>query len=186
MKRLVTKRLILRELKLDDAIDFFHYCKKPTIGPNAGWKPHESIEESFKILKIMIKDQEVWGITLKEKDQIIGTIGFHTLSFENALSNKKEIGYVLDDVHWGKGLMVEAVLKVLAYAFNDLELDEVLCGHKTDNIQSKRVIEKTGFTYTHTEERKHYDGNMVPIVMYKLTKQDYKEGIKHDQSEDKI
>jgi len=182
MKKLVTQRLILRALRLEDALDFYNYCKKPTIGPNAGWKPHDSIEASYKILKIMIKDDEVWGVTLKERDQIIGTVGLHTLSFDNALHNKKEIGYVLDDIHWGKGYMVEAVLKVLDYAFNDIELDEVLCGHRIDNIQSKRVIEKTGFTYTHTEERKHYDGHMVPIMMYQITKKAYKERTTHDNT----
>jgi [ribosomal protein S5]-alanine N-acetyltransferase len=173
MKTLTTDRLILRELNLDDLDSFFQYAKKPNIGPNAGWKPHESIDESLKILRMMIHEDEVWCITLKSNRQMIGTIGLHVRNFDNAMANRKEIGYVLDDTYWGQGLMVEAVNAVLMFAFYDLELDEVICGHMLDNIQSKRVIEKTHFTYTHEEERDHYDGNKVKIKMYRIKKNDY-------------
>jgi len=176
MKTLVTQRLIIRPLKLSDIEAFYQYAKKPNIGPSAGWKPHESKEESFAILKMMIKDSEVWAITLKESDVLIGTIGLHVRNFENALLNQKEIGYVLDDTYWGKGLMVEAVKKVIDYAFLDQELDKLLCGHATNNLQSKRVIEKTGFKFTHIEQRDHYDKTKIDIFMYEQTKEDYTHG----------
>ncbi len=178
MKTLVTKRLILRDLKFSDLIPFFTYARKPDIGPRAGWKPHDTIEESAAILRMMMKEEEVWGVTLKENDELIGTIGLHVRNFENALANQKEIGYVLDDIHWGKGLMVEAVDAVLNYAFNMIELDRVLCGHVIDNVQSKRVIEKTGFHPTHQEQRDHYDHTKVDIQMYELTKEEYQRGVR--------
>jgi len=168
MKTLETERLILRALRLSDLDDFFHYCKKETIGPNAGWKPHESIEEAYRILNMMINENEVWGIEHKENHHLIGTVGLHVRNFDNALANRKEIGYVLDDTYWNQGYMTEAVRKVIEYAFIDEELDEVLCGHSLSNLRSKRVIEKTGFIYTHNEERDHYDGTKIMISMYKL------------------
>ena len=175
MKILVTERLILRGLKVDDLDDFFSYCRKPKIGPMAGWAPHKTIEDSYDILRIMIRENEVWGITLKESDHLIGTIGLHVRNFDNALLNQKEIGYVLDDRYWGQGLMVEAVDAVLNYAFKTLELTKVICGHATNNTQSKRVIEKSGFTYTHNEFRDHYDHTKIEIMMYAIEKTDYKE-----------
>lgn len=178
MKTLVTKRLILRELTLDDLESFFFYAKKPNIGPKAGWRPHESIDETLKILRMMIHEEEVWCITPKERNIMIGTIGLHVRNFDNALANRKEIGYVLDDTYWGMGLMTEAVFAVLHYAFIDLELDEVVCGHMVDNIQSHRVIEKTGFKYTHDEDRDHFDSTKVKIKMYRITKKEYLGGRK--------
>ncbi|HAX03312.1 MAG: hypothetical protein A2Y45_00875 [Tenericutes bacterium GWC2_34_14] len=175
MKTLVTDRLILRGLKVDDLDDFFSYCRKPKIGPMAGWAPHKTIEDSYDILRIMIRENEVWGITLKESDHLIGTIGLHVRNFDNALLNQKEIGYVLDDNYWGKGLMLEAVDAILKYAFHNLELTRVICGHATNNIQSKRVIEKSGFIYTHNEFRDHYDHTKIEIMMYMVEKTDYKE-----------
>lgn len=182
MKTLVTERLIIRPLKISDVDDFYQYSKKPNIGPMAGWKPHENIEESFNILRLMIKENEVWAITLKSKDQMIGTIGLHVRNFDNAILNQKELGYVLDDTYWGMGLMVEAAKKVLDYAFNDLELDKVLVGHSIDNLQSKRVIEKLGFIKTHLEERDHYDKTKKMIMMYEMKK----EGYQHDKLKTKV
>ena len=185
MKTLVTKRLILRNLTFSDVEDFYNYAKKPNIGPSAGWKPHQSIEESMRIIRMMITENEVWGITLKEVDRVIGTIGLHVRNFDNAMLNQKEIGYVLDDTYWGQGLMVEAVEAVLRYAFIDLELDKVLCGHSTANLQSKRVVEKTNFIYTHKEFRNHYDGTQIEIIMYELTKDMYLGGT-NDKSKTEI
>ncbi|PKK96623.1 MAG: N-acetyltransferase, partial [Tenericutes bacterium HGW-Tenericutes-3] len=85
-------------------------------------------------------------------------------------------GYVLDDTHWGKGLMIEAVNAVLKYAFKDLELDKVIVGHALDNNQSKRVIEKAGFEKTHQEKREHFDKTMIDIQMYEITKEHYLKG----------
>lgn len=176
MKTLVTKRLILRSLKVTDLADMYAYAKKDTIGPRAGWAPHQSIEETSKIIKMMINENEVWAITIKPNDQMVGTIGLHARSFENAIANQKEIGFVLDDLYWGLGYMPEAVMRMIQYAFEDLELDKVLCGHKIDNLQSKRVIEKCGFTYTHTEERDDRSAaGQVKIMVYELSKARYKE-----------
>ncbi len=181
MKTLVTDRLILRALSLEDVEDFYQYAKKPHIGPMAGWAPHESLHYSFEILKVMIKEDEVWAITIKPNQNMVGTIGLHVRNFENALANQKEIGYVIDDLYWGKGYMKEAVSKVLEYAFETLELTKVLCGHATNNLQSKRVIEKSGFIWTHQENREHYDKSQITIDMYEMTKEKYKE-LYHDKS----
>lgn len=185
MKTLVTKRLILRSLKLTDVDDFYQYAQKPNIGPMAGWAPHRSIQESYEILKMMIKENEVWGITLKKDDHLIGTIGLHVRNFDNALLNQKEMGYVIDEPYWGKGYTPEAVEAVLDYAFNTLELSCVLCGHALNNPQSARVIEKSGFIYTHQEMRDHYDHTKIMIHMYYMNRDRYKEW-KHDKLKDKI
>ncbi|MCD4827160.1 MAG: GNAT family N-acetyltransferase [Acholeplasmataceae bacterium] len=186
MKTLITKRLILRDLKLDDANDLFSYAKKPNIGPMAGWSPHKSLKESLKILKLLIREQEVWAMTTIKDDILIGTIGLHIRNFENAVKNRREIGYVLDDKYWGQGLTVEAVMRVLAYGFINLELDEIIVGHMTSNEQSKRVIQKCQFTYTHTEKRDDYNTKQVDVLIYHMTKEDYKELILNDNIKTKI
>jgi RimJ/RimL family protein N-acetyltransferase len=185
MKTLVTKHLILRPLKITDVDDFYAYAKKPNIGPMAGWAPHHSIQESYEILKMMIKENEVWGITLKHEDRLIGTIGLHVRNFDNAMLNQKEVGYVIDEPYWGKGYTPEAVEAVLDYAFDTLELTKVLCGHATNNLQSERVIKKSGFIYTHEEVRNHFDHTPITIKMYALNHDQYKEW-KHDKLKDKI
>ena len=43
--------------------------------------------------------------------------------------------------------MPEAVEALLRHAFRDLELACVWCSHYTDNPRSRRVIEKSGFSF---------------------------------------
>ncbi len=170
MQTLETRRLILRSLRLEDAEDLFKYAKKPTIGPMAGWAPHQTIEDTIKILKLLVTEGEVWAITIKPKDVIVGTIGLHVRNFINAIEDRREIGYVLDDTYWGKAYTPEAVKAVLDYAFNEAEMKEIVCGHAEDNLQSKRVIDKCGFVYSHDEKRDHFDGTKINVKMYVITK----------------
>lgn len=46
---LETKRLRVRPLTEKDAEGLFAYCSHPDVGPAAGWKPHETLEESREI-----------------------------------------------------------------------------------------------------------------------------------------
>ena len=186
MNTLVTKRLILRPLRLTDLAAFYAYAKKPNIGPMAGWAPHQSPAESLKILKMMIAEKEVWGITIKPNDEIVGTIGLHERNLAHMIHRAKEIGYALDDLYWGQGLMVEAVYKVLEYGFKTLELDEITCGHAVTNLRSKRVIEKTGFTYSHMEIRQDAYQNDIEIMMYVIRLKDYKEMLENDKLKTKV
>lgn len=173
MKKLETARLILRKLKQSDLKDFYNYAKKETIGPNAGWPYHRSIGESKFILNQMIKDNDVWGLIHKDNNKLIGTIGLHVRNVTNAVLNQKEIGYALDDIYWNQGLVTEACLEVIKYAFLDEKLDKVLCGHAFENIGSKRVIEKCGFKYTHIERRPNFEQHMIDVYMYEIKREDY-------------
>lgn len=173
MKTIKTKRLLLRALRQSDLIAFYEYAKKSTIGPSAGWMPHPNIEYSKEILTRMIKKGDVWAITLKEADVVIGTIGLHSKEKEKDVS---EIGYVLDDVHWGYGIVAEAVLSVLDYAFQELKKNKIICKHELKNNQSKRVIEKTGFAYMHQEEKEHYDKTTITLLVYEIKKENYLKG----------
>ena len=59
MKTIETKRLILRDFSQEDLNDLFAYAQSDKVGPMAGWKPHDSIEESQKILNMFIEGKEV-------------------------------------------------------------------------------------------------------------------------------
>ena len=47
---LETKRLVLRPWTEADAESLYEYARDPDVGPAAGWPPHESAEESRKII----------------------------------------------------------------------------------------------------------------------------------------
>ena len=54
MQRLESERLILRGFTEADTGDLFLYAADPDVGPRAGWKPHESREESLSIIGVYL------------------------------------------------------------------------------------------------------------------------------------
>ena len=63
-----------------------------------------------------------------------------------------EIGYALSPDYWGRGIIPEVVRELLRYGFEDLGLQEIWCSHYQENARSRRVIEKSGFTYAFVEK----------------------------------
>jgi hypothetical protein len=55
-KKIETKRLILRAFAENDLEDFYEYASVEGVGERAGWKHHESIEESREILGRFIEN----------------------------------------------------------------------------------------------------------------------------------
>ncbi len=62
------------------------------------------------------------------------------------------LGYWLDQPHWGKGLMSEAVAGVVAHALKTWAPDVILSGVYKDNAASAAILEKLGFVYKDTSE----------------------------------
>ena len=115
MKTLETKRTILRNWKQEDAADIYAYASNPKVGPMAGWKPHETLEESKEILSLFIKEKETLAIELKSTHKVIGSVGLHHRTYAE-FGEIVELGYVLSETHWGQGIMPEVVQAVLSYA----------------------------------------------------------------------
>jgi ribosomal-protein-alanine N-acetyltransferase len=153
-----TDRLILRAWKETDLNDFFEYACIDGVGEMAGWKHHETLEESRIILSNFITEKNVFAIVYKNNDKVIGSLGLHDSWAINDPEykdiNLKEIGYVLSKNYWGRGLIPEAVKEVIKFCFDKLNIDALTIGHFSTNMQSKRVIEKCGFKFVKQSE--HY------------------------------
>lgn len=141
-----TDRLILRKVRRSDAADLFAYARDPEVSRHVLWSPHESLFDS-RLMICQLRRQyrrgepATFGITLRETGRLIGTIGFMQLITEHRCA---EIGYSLSRDYWNRGLMTEALIATIDYAFNVLRLKRVEALHETDNPASGRVMEKAG------------------------------------------
>ena len=163
MPELLTKRLLLRAIDTDDIDDIFEYSNTENVGPNAGWKPHESKEETLEVMKTVFLDKEnVWGIVLKYSNKLIGSIGLiEDPKREN--ERVRMLGYAIGEEYWGKGIMTEAVREVVRYGFNDLHLDLISAYCYPFNNRSKSVIKKCGFHYEGT--LKMAENSLMPLSL---------------------
>lgn len=177
MDILNTERLILRQWRESDRFDLYEYAKSDLVGPNAGWKPHKSEDESKEIIKMFINNNDTYAIVLKSENKVIGGIGLHNRKPYEKLKNleQREIGYVLNPTYWGNGYAPEAVNCLLNYGFNELDLDLIWCGHFDFNSNSKRVSEKCGFKYKFTKDEKLglLDNKEVKTLYYNILKSEY-------------
>lgn len=148
-----TDRLILRPWREEDAEALYRYASDPEVGPVAGWPPHTSVENSLEVIRTVFDAPEIYAVVMKETGEPVGSCG---IMFSDGLraANMKdgEIGYWIGRPYWGRGLIPEAVDALLARCFDVLGLDAVWCGYYDGNAKSKRVCEKCGFRYHHTDE----------------------------------
>lgn len=148
-----TERLFLRPWRETDAAALFKYAGDPDVGPVAGWPPHTSVEESLEIIRTVFAAPETYAVVPKEAGEPVGCCGImrsdglHTADMKRG---EAEIGYWIGKPYWGRGLIPEAVGALLSRAFDELALDAVWCGYYEGNTKSKRVVEKCGFRFHHT------------------------------------
>ncbi len=149
---LETDRFILRALKIEDAASIFEYAQKETVARYVGYSRHTSIEDAKHFICDYAFNKyendrvpEPLGIAFKDNpNKIIGTVG----CFWRAKNFRQlEMGYALDDIHWGKGIMVEAGRAVLKYVFENFEISRVQAHCRYENKQSSRVMEKLGMKF---------------------------------------
>ena len=179
MKTIETKRLILRAWTPEDAPDLFAYAKSPLVGPAAGWKPHETIDETREYLQFAIEQDETWAIVWKETGHAIGSVGLHRTDVKTT----RELGYVLHPDFWGQEIMVEAAKAAIDFGFSELDLCAICVFHNVVNRRSRRVIQKCGFRYDGSLRRfaNNYDGTPKDVCAYSMTREEWEKGAREDR-----
>ncbi|PID66651.1 MAG: RimJ/RimL family protein N-acetyltransferase [Gammaproteobacteria bacterium] len=102
------------------------------------------------------------------QDNIVGNISFNRIL--SALK-KVEIGYWLRQDYRGKGIVTQSVSALIDYAFNRLDMQVVQISAAVDNLPSRRVCERLGFTLQgiipHAE---NINGRVLDHAVYTLHK----------------
>jgi RimJ/RimL family protein N-acetyltransferase len=114
-----------------------------------------------------------WAVEVAVTGEFIGYVGLNEPSFEAHFTPAVEIGWRLAHHAWGHGYATEGALVVLAYAFDDLGLDEVVSFTTVENLRSRRVMERIGMTYDPADDFDHplvADERVRPHVLYRLAR----------------
>ena len=178
---LTTERLILRPWEDTDAESLYEYAKDERIGPVAGWPVHTSVKNSLEIIRTVLAAPETYAVCLKEDNRAIGSIGLMVGQQSNIglPDTEAEIGYWIGVPFWGQGLIPEGVREIIRYAFEDLQMETLWCGYFEGNDKSRRVQEKCGFTYHHTNKDVLWKmmGDIRTEHISRLTKEDWLKSI---------
>lgn len=176
MERLETKRLILRRMEMSDAQDIFAYGRDKEVARHVLWAAYTHIAEVKEYIRYMQRkyragDPASWCIVLKESGRVIGTIGY---MWHHSEHNSVEVGYSLARDQWNKGIMTEALERVLKYSFVDLQIHRVEAQHEVDNPASGEVMKKCGMKYEGLlRGRLLNKGRYVDVQLYAILRPDY-------------
>ena len=160
-------RLVLRKISVNDAEDIFQlrtneeamkYIKKPKL---------RSLEDVYELIKVMNSPERMqWGITIKNENKIIGTIGYHRIIKDHY---RAEIGYMLDPAYWNTGLMSEAIAKVIEYGFTKMDLHSIEAIIDPENIASRATLKKFNFIKeAYYKENFFFEGGFFDSEVYSL------------------
>ena len=137
----------LRKIEIEDAEPLFNYYNNKNVYQYLDWNGPSSVDHAIEIINHWNRGySEGWiirfGIVEKDSNELIGTI------FLNSFDGKRaEIGYELSEKHWRKGIMSEAIRKVIHFAFNTLERTRIQATVCNENTASEQILLKNGFQY---------------------------------------
>lgn len=167
VKILETTRLNLRQFELGEEQLLFDLNKDWEVVKYTGNKPMKDVVEAREVLQEHILPQYEagigrWAVMLKSNNEFLGWCG---LKKQNG---QIDLGYRFFMKHWGQGYATESAKAVLAYAFKNLFLDEVIAHAAIANTSSLNVLEKIGM---------HRVGEGVeddiPVYGYRITKEEF-------------
>lgn len=116
----------------------------------AEWLPWvDSVQESKGTVHFIEQSKQQWvenqgfQAAIIVDDSIAGTIGHHNIDWQN---QKTSLGYWLGKSYQGRGIMTKCCAEVVQHAFDELDLQRVEIHCAIDNIKSRAIPERLGFT----------------------------------------
>jgi len=97
----------------------------------------------------------LWAAEVPGRFEFIGFIGLAVPGFEAPFTPCVEVGWRLCQSAWGHGYAPEGAAEALRFAFDELELDEVVSFTSVGNAKSRRVMEKVGMTRDPNDDFDH-------------------------------
>lgn len=170
---LETERLLLREMIVKDTPSLFTLRTDDIVMKYLDRPKCESLEAAEKFITKLIGERKAnqninWSITLKPEDITIGTICYWQL---DKAHHRAEMGYNLLPAYHRKGIMHEAVQKVLEYGFNNMELHSVEAHVNPNNEGSIKLLEKNNFEREgYFKQNYYWQGKFTDTAVYSLIK----------------
>ena len=153
-RQLETDRLILRRFVNEDAAAMYkNWASDDAVTKFLMWPTHSSEEISQGVTKDWVNSYSnekyyQWAIVLKENgDEPIGSISVVDMK-ENI--SAVHIGYCIGRTWWNKGITSEALSAVMAFLFDEVDVNRIEARHDPRNPNSGKVMQKCGMKYEGT------------------------------------
>ncbi len=177
LKSIITDRLVLREIT-PSVLDFIYSNYNDSGLMNFfNCSAEQLVEEKEKYkqgLSMFNKSFLYFQLIDKRSSAIIGWCGYHTWYVDHF---RAELGYGITNLDFReKGLMREAMKEVIAYGFNEMNLNRIEAMVADYNTASLKTIKRLNFVQE-GRMRQHYldNGKLEDSLIFALLKDDYKD-----------
>lgn len=168
-----TKRLIIRELSVDDIKDLYQIYQNKEVTKYID-DMSDYLDLEIEKHKAYIKNvysfygYGLWGVYSKTTKKLIGRCGI-----ENKIIDGKqeiELSYLLDKQHWGYGYALECCKSVIDYALEKLEITRLAA--VIDKLNTRSINLAVNLSMEPEKEIMHNDRSCLLYVL-DLSKQSY-------------
>jgi ribosomal-protein-alanine N-acetyltransferase len=180
---LETRRLILRQVEEIDVQRLLSIFGDPQVVRYMAEadEPLDSYDGAYAIYEWMCrvfaaKTGLRWGLSLKDDPSrtLLGTAGFHLY---NAKNRNAEVGYELAQAYWRRGLMSEAMQRILRFCFEDMDMHRVAADVTGGNEASAGLLLKLGFQREGTfREKEWLGGRYRDLWLFSLLRREFMAG----------
>ena len=178
---LKTERLVLRDLRNEDLADLVEGANNINVSRFLALVPFPYSEESGKWFINHCQEEAEknprenyeFGIELTGENKLVGMV---SLTSVKEFEQKAVLGCWLAEKYWRKGIMNEAIERVLDFAYNELGLNRIEAEAFVENTPSNSMIKKLGFKYEGTKRksvRTKSTGEFHDSNVYSMLKEDW-------------
>ncbi len=145
--KLATDRLTFRIPQTSDQQFFITLYGNPKVMKHIPPKGEPCIkDEAITRLETLIAHWEKNGygmfvLELKDSGSPVGYCGLRYLQQIDTI----ELGYIIDEPHWGIGIASEAAKRCVRFAKESLKIDRLISVTTPENSGSQKILKKMGF-----------------------------------------
>jgi ribosomal-protein-alanine N-acetyltransferase len=111
-----------------------------------------------------------WGVDYRQTGRVVGSIHLMAISAQHS----KAVGFALSSSYWNRGLMSEALTRVLEHSFESIGLNRIEGFCLVDIRVGIRVMEKVGMEQEEVlREYLFQKGAFRDFGVYSVLKRDY-------------
>jgi [ribosomal protein S5]-alanine N-acetyltransferase len=135
----------IRPLTLADAPRLAEFANNENISKNLrdGFPHPYTLDDAERFLTGAVAQYPAQIMGIEYNGLYVGNIGLHIGA--DVYRKSAELGYLLDEKYWNRGIMTRAVHQMCDYGFRELDIVRIYAGVFEYNLSSQRLLEKCGF-----------------------------------------
>ncbi len=170
------KKVRIRAIEKTDIDEIMNWINDPEVMQNLFMRYPVSRYQEEKWIEKALDDSNPQNkvFALQTKDGVyLGGIGLHAINWENG---NAEVGIVIGKKeHWDKGYGTDAMMTILNFAFNQMNLHRIYLRVYEYNARGIRSYEKCGFKKEGVlRDDRYTNGEFHHTVMMGILKEEFK------------